>query len=159
MRLLINLVPHISMDPRGSYQRNMGLITVMSEYGIGPSSKQSHPRSSMLAERCNYFEFGLMQSSMVWCLWLSKYISIMSANLEVTLAWFKMSMMNLIELWSWSTRPESVHLVRCFEISCICTVDICWWCSLPKARVRSCSHTIQKPVLWWMGGKFLDIQR
>ncbi len=41
----------------------------------------------------------------------------MSANSKVTLALFKTSMMALIELWSWSTRPRSGHLVRCFEVS------------------------------------------
>jgi hypothetical protein len=79
--------------------------------------KKSDPRLLMLAERCKYFEFGLMQSSMVQRPWLSKYISIISANSEVMLASFKTSMMVLIELWSWSTQPRSVHLVRCFEVS------------------------------------------
>jgi hypothetical protein len=79
-------VPHILMDPQGLYQRNMGLIIVMSEYGIQPSTKQTHPRLLMLTERCKYFEFGLTQSSMVCCPWLSKYVSIMSANSEVTVA-------------------------------------------------------------------------
>ncbi len=39
------------------------------------------------------------------------------------------------------------------------TAGICWWCSLPKVRVWSCSHTIQIPVLWWMCRKFLDVWR
>ncbi len=33
IKLLINLIPHILMNPRGLYQRNMGLIAVMSDYG------------------------------------------------------------------------------------------------------------------------------
>jgi hypothetical protein len=90
---------------------------VMSEYRIQTSMRQSQPRLLMLTERCKYFEFGLTQSSMVCCPWLSKYISIMSANLEATLASFRTSMMVSIELWSWSMQPGSVHLVRCFEVS------------------------------------------
>ncbi len=105
------------MNPRGLYQQNMGLIRVMSEYGIKISTKQSHPRLSILVEMCKYFEFGLLQSFMVQRPWLSKYVSFMSANLEVTLASFKMSMMVLIALYSWHTQPRSVHLVRCFEVS------------------------------------------
>ncbi len=116
MRLLINLVPRILMYTQGLYQWNMGLMAMMREYGSQPSTKQSHPRLLMSVERHTYLEFDLTQSSMVWRPWWSKKVSIMSANSKVTLALFKASMMALIKLWSWSTHPRSVHLVRCFEV-------------------------------------------
>ncbi len=49
--------------------------------------------------------------------WLSRYTSIISGNSEGTFASFRTSMMVLIELWSWSKQPGSLHLMRCFKFS------------------------------------------
>ncbi len=62
-------------------------------------------------------DVGCVHSAIVCRPWLSKKVSIISANSGVTLASSRMSMMVSIELCSWSRQPESVHLVRCFEVS------------------------------------------
>ena len=72
MRPLIHFHPHNLTDPRGLYQRSIGLITSMKEEGIQPSRKQSHPRLSILIVRYQNFEDCCVQSAIVLCPWLSK---------------------------------------------------------------------------------------
>ena len=117
MRLLINFAFQISTDPCGLYQRNIGLIETISEYGIQPSTKQSHPRLSISIEMGRNLEVGCVQSTMDYCPWLSRYALIILANLETTFTSSRTSMMVLNELGSWRTQPRSLHCARCFKSS------------------------------------------
>ena len=89
----------------------------MRERGKRPSTKQSHLRLSMLMARCQQGEDCCVQSAIVQRPWLSKFVSIMSAKAGATLELSRTSMIVSIELCSWSRRPGSVHLVRCFDVS------------------------------------------
>ncbi len=51
------------MEPRGWYRRNIGLIVVINENGIQPSTKQSHPRLLKSVAMAKNFDSGWAQSA------------------------------------------------------------------------------------------------
>ncbi len=140
MRLLINFAPQLLTDPHRSYWRNIGLIKTISEYGIWPSTKQSHPRLSISIEICKKLEVGCVQSTLSHCPWLTRYALIILANSETIFALSRTSMMVWFNCGDGVLDPGLCIVYNVLNSHvCIHIEGIDLWCFLPRVKALSCS--------------------